>query len=634
METSTRWSCGFHCVAACLFVSLVIVNPAYGQQLPIPLVGSVLTASPAETVGVNGNVVYTCDNNEISIIDVTHAPAPVLLGTQGSPVSTTNTYCDVQRGDLVQMLNTSTPVFRAYDLTNPSSPSLTASATVNKQFFGPPYYQGNTAFFGTNVIVFGGGYPGPITDQAGDFVSMDVTNFSAPAVLGTLETVTHGPVQGGSFNVYGTTPFSGQLAYIAATSSQAGATQTGAGQLWVVDTTNPFAMSMVTQVNVTGTLQVFAPLIQGNTLVTIGDSGGWREPCCGTNAFTGNVVVTVYDLTDPRNPRISANITTPYLPGPAIGRGAAVIGPHLFLFGGVLDSGGNNNFLLVDTTNPASPSVNLSPVSTNINYVAVVGTQLYAATDSGLQIYSIPGSIAPGISANGVENGASFQPGAAANSWATIVGANLSLVTDTWDKSVANGKLPAAIDGVSVSMGGKPAYVEYVSPQQINVLAPDLAPGPIQVTVRDQIGTSSTFTATASTYGPAFFPWPNNQPVATRQDYSYAVKAGTFAGLTTVPAKPGDVLILWGSGFGPTSPAVPAGVVVPSDRTYSTAALPTVTINNVPAIVYGAALASGFVGLYQVAIQVPPSLGNGDWPIVASIGGVSSPSGVLLTVHQ
>jgi hypothetical protein len=38
--------------------------------------------------------------------------------------------------------------------------------------------------------------------------------------------------------------------------------------------------------------------------------------------------------------------------------------------------------------------------------------------------------------------------------------------------------------------------------------------------------------------------------------------------------------------------------------------------------VYGAALAPGFAGLYQVAIRVPASLGNGNWPVVATIGGV------------
>jgi uncharacterized protein (TIGR03437 family) len=532
------------------------------------------------------------------------------------------------------MINTTPPTFRVYDLANPKSPKPTASTTVNKQFFGAPYFEGNTAYFGSNVIVFGSGYPGPVTDQAGDFTSMDVTNLSAPAVLGTLESQSHGAVYGGSFNVYGTTPYSSQLAYVAATTSQGSATQTGVGQLWVVNTSNPSAMSLVKAINVTGTLQVFAPLIQGNTAVSIGDSGGWRQPCCGTNAFTGNAVVTVYNISSPQDPQIVANVTTSYLPGPAVGRGAAVIGPNLFLFGGVIDITGTNYFLLVDTTNPANPAITTIRVSTNVNGVRVVGNTMYAGTDAGLDIYSIASAGVPTISANGVVNGASFQPGVVANSWTTILGANLSSVTDTWSSSIVDGKLPTKLDGVSVTMGGQPAYVQYVSSSQLNVLAPSVASGPIQVTVTTSAGTSSSFTATASQYGPAFFLWPNNQVVATRQDFSYAAKAGTFPGAATLAAKPGDVLILWGTGFGPTAPVAPAGVQTPSTQTYSTATLPTITVNNVPATVYGAALAPGYVGLYQVAIQVPTSLADGDWPLGVSIGGVSGPSGVVLTVQH
>jgi len=122
--------------------------------------------------------------------------------------------------------------------------------------------------------------------------------------------------------------------------------------------------------------------------------------------------------------------------------------------------------------------------------------------------------------------------------------------------------------------------------------------------------------------------------VATRTDYSYAVKAGTFAGATTIPAKPGDVIVLWATGFGPTTPAPPPGVAVPSTTSYPTATLPTVTIDSIPATVYGAALAPGSAGLYQIAIQVPASLSDGDWPIQASIGGVLSPVGTILSVHQ
>jgi uncharacterized protein (TIGR03437 family) len=231
-------------------------------------------------------------------------------------------------------------------------------------------------------------------------------------------------------------------------------------------------------------------------------------------------------------------------------------------------------------------------------------------------------------------NGASFQPGIVPGSWATVAGVNLSAVTDTWAKFIVNGQLPTMVDDLTVAVGGQSAYPYYISPGQINFVVPDVGPGPQDVIVTNSVGSSAAFSAMVSQFGPAFFGWPNNQVVATRQDFSLAAQAGTFPGVTTVPAAPGDVIILWGTGFGPTTPAAPTGVEIPSDQLYSTSPLPTVTVNNVPATVYGAALAPGFAALYQVAIQVPTSLTDGDWQVVASIGGVSSPSGMVLSVQQ
>ena len=77
-----------------------------------------------------------------------------------------------------------------------------------------------------------------------------------------------------------------------------------------------------------------------------------------------------------------------------------------------------------------------------------------------------------------------------------------------------------------------------------------------------------------------FFLWPGSQAVATRQDYSYAVKPGTFAGATTVAAKSGEIIILWATGFGPTTPSALSGVSVPGNGSYPTATSPTVTIGN------------------------------------------------------
>ena len=202
--------------------------------------------------------------------------------------------------------------------------------------------------------------------------------------------------------------------------------------------------------------------------------------------------------------------------------------------------------------------------------------------------------------------------------------------------------MPTVLDGVTVNIEGYPAYISYISPTQINILVPPMPGGAFPVAVSNNGAAGQSSAVTVSQYAPAFFTLPPlyTQAIATRQDYSYAVKNGTIAGVTTVPAKPGDVLILWGTGFGVTTPPTLPGVVTPGDKTYSTSTPVTVTINNVPATVYGAALAPGYAGLYQVAIQVPASLANGDWPIVATIGSAalfnvtSSPGNVILTVHD
>lgn len=251
---------------------------------------------------------------------------------------------------------------------------------------------------------------------------------------------------------------------------------------------------------------------------------------------------------------------------------------------------------------------------------------------------SLPVGAVTGPVITAVQNGATFQAGIVANSWLTIRGVNLASQTDSWNNAIVNGQLPTSLDGVSVSVGGMPAYVNYISPTQINVVAPNLPAGPAAVTVTNQNVTTPAFASTASVYGPGFFLLPGNYAVATHQDYSLAVKNGTFS-VTTVAAKPGDVIILWGAGFGPTSPSAPVGQLLPVSA-FSSASPVTVTFTPVAggpstsATVYGAAMAPSYAALYQVAIQVPSPLADGDYSVVATVSGASSPVSTLLTVQN
>jgi len=281
---------------------------------------------------------------------------------------------------------------------------------------------------------------------------------------------------------------------------------------------------------------------------------------------------------------------------------------------------------------PATSAELISPAAVALDSAG----NLYIATSSSIRKVTASAtqpSQKPIISTtSGIVNGASFTVGIAPNTFITINGTNFTTVTDTW--TVTGGVLPTSLDGVSVSIGGLPAYVNYISPTQINVLTPANSTDEFpMVTVTNSVGTSVAELVVSSEYMPAFFTWPGNQVVATHTDFTFAAKNGTFPGVTTVPAKPGETIILYGTGFGPTSPAIPLGLVVPSDKTYNTMASATVEVNLVPATVYGTALASGFAGLYQLAFQVPPSLSDGDYQLFAIVGEPAA-NVPMLTVQQ
>lgn len=267
-------------------------------------------------------------------------------------------------------------------------------------------------------------------------------------------------------------------------------------------------------------------------------------------------------------------------------------------------------------------------------YFGNIGTAAVWLDDVSMEESDPAQALTPRVSEGGVISAAGSQPGIVAGSWVTIKGANLSPVASrTWDDAIVNGRLPTSLSGVSVRIGNKQAFVHFISPAQVNVIAPDLDPGPTSVTVTTPAGASAPVASSVLLHSPAFFLWPGSQAVATRQDGSLAVRDGTFPGATTVAAKPGDVLIFWGTGFGRTNPVVEPGVLLPAGTQYNCAPV-TVKLGPADPLVFGCALSPGSAGLYQVAIQVPSSLPDGDYPLKVTVGGASSPDGVVLSVKQ
>jgi len=239
----------------------------------------------------------------------------------------------------------------------------------------------------------------------------------------------------------------------------------------------------------------------------------------------------------------------------------------------------------------------------------------------------------PTISANGVVNGASFLPGFSQGSWITVKGANLAGTTRIWAAAdFVGNNLPTLLDGVGVMVNGKAASVYYISPTQLNVLAPaDAALGPVQVQVTYAGQTGNGMSATESSFSPAMFmfePLGQKYVAAVRIDGQYIGPANLYSGLT-VPARAGDVLQLYGTGFGPTNPGTTIGQTISGAP--PTANKVTATIGDVPAPVQFAGLV--YPGEYQFNIEVPAGLPPGDNLVVLTVGGVSTQPGAYLTVQ-
>ena len=242
----------------------------------------------------------------------------------------------------------------------------------------------------------------------------------------------------------------------------------------------------------------------------------------------------------------------------------------------------------------------------------------------------------PTISADsGVVNGASYLASIMQGSWVTIKGTNLSQTSRLWSGTdIVNGNLPTSLDGVSVTINGKAAFVEYISPTQINVLSPaDASTGQVEVKVTSNGSTSDPYTATLNSFSPAFFTFDGKYLAATHADNSLLGKAGLFssAPTATTPAKPGETIILYATGLGSTSPSVDAGTL--TTQLASLTSPYTVTIGGQQATVSFAGLIPGFAGLYQLNVVVP-DVADGDQAVTIQIGGATSPSTNYITVQK
>ena len=204
--------------------------------------------------------------------------------------------------------------------------------------------------------------------------------------------------------------------------------------------------------------------------------------------------------------------------------------------------------------------------------------------------------------ANGVTNGASFIPGLPAPGGLAslfVQGLNVSgIAIGTGDP------LPTEVAGVSILVGGFPAPILAVTDSQINFQVPFETQTNL-VEVRYQ--GLSTFVL-PQLVAPGIFTLPDGSgAIQHASDYSLVTASN--------PATPGETIIIYATGLGSVDGTVADGTPAPGPLQVQQSCIPaSVRFGGTPPNFYGPpanilyeGLAPGYVGLYQVNVQVPPS---------------------------
>jgi uncharacterized protein (TIGR03437 family) len=238
----------------------------------------------------------------------------------------------------------------------------------------------------------------------------------------------------------------------------------------------------------------------------------------------------------------------------------------------------------------------------------------------------------PAVSKGGVTS--AYQFGALASpapgSWIEIYGSNLATDSRQWATADFNGNnAPTSLDGTTVTIGGQLAYVDYISPGQVNVQVPSTAPtGTQPVVVTSGSNVSQPLAITVNATAPGLYAPPQlliggSQyvgalfPIAS--PLTYVLPPGAVTGFTSQRAQPGDTITLYGIGFGGN---LPAGQIAGTGDTLPTGAV-QISFDGAPATVKYAGLAPGYVGLYQFNVVVPNVAASDLTPVTFTLGGVA-----------
>ncbi len=253
-----------------------------------------------------------------------------------------------------------------------------------------------------------------------------------------------------------------------------------------------------------------------------------------------------------------------------------------------------------------------------------IGANAFVTSISGF-------SASAGPSISSILNASGGAPVIAQNTFIEVMGQNLAPDTRIWGASdFVNNQMPTALDGVSVTVDGKPAFVYYISPTQVNVLTPlDSATGVVQVQLKNNLGPSGNVATQMQAYAPGFYQFlPTAYVAAVHADGSLVGPTTLYPGQST-PARLNETILIYANGFGQTTPAIVNG----SATQFGTLpVMPEIKLGGAVAKVAFAGVTAP--GLYQFNVVIPGNISSGDNSIVATYNGVATQAGALISISN
>ena len=355
----------------------------------------------ANSLALYSNTLYVCSAYDIKVVDVTNPAAPnfvKVINDSGLGGSAHNCAVNLSAPQpfLVDIVRDSQSL-PVYDLTNPVAPTKRSQNSVS---IVPRSlaFSGSIAFLGEDLFSYSGHN---VNFTEGNILSVDFSNLSSPAAGPLVQNnAAHPETNHGNLRPYMLVP-SPKLLYVASTTASQNF-DTGVGALDLFDVTNPKAVVGAGQIQVAGTKMLLTLAVQGTEMLAAGDTRGYSP---GNSSpildfpFMGFLTLTMFDTTDPANPKMQGNIIVqsmqPGNVGGPISLGSVSLGGGFFALTCAAhdpnaDGGSpNGSLVLVDARDPQNPQAYTYSTLSGLGGLSVANGYLYVARGSGASIYKI-----------------------------------------------------------------------------------------------------------------------------------------------------------------------------------------------------------------------------------------------------